>query len=240
MEIIALQNRPVTEIQPLLSPLLEGNEVVTGEGFNLIIKASPNRLENIRKLVKQLDTQLHNLNISVLQTSQKTAEQLNAEAAIAASPSTIRMQGMAADTSDFHSRRTAQQLRTLEGRPAHIQVGQVRPIENAAIYNSGYGYPGVAVNTQLQEASTGFAVIPRLQNNDEVIIDIAPWSDRFLNNNWITTQSVQTTVRAHLGEWVEIGSVGGDGQSDNRGFTGFNFSTHKNELRILIKIDLAD
>lgn len=240
MEIIALQNRPVADIQPLLTPLLEANEVATGEGFNLIIKASPERLADIRSLIKQLDTRLHNLNISVLQTSNKTADQLNAGATIAATPSSIRMHGMTGDTRDFDSRRTAQQLRTLEGQPAHIQVGQIRPVENVSIYNSGYGYPGVAVNTQWQEASTGFAVIPHLQANNEVIIDIAPWSDRFIHNNWMTTQSVQTSVRARLGEWIEIGSVGKQTESDKSGFNGFNYSTSKNELKILIKVDLAD
>jgi len=240
MEVITLQNRPVTEIQPLLSPLLESNEAITGEGFNLIVKAQPNRLESIRSLVKQLDTRLRNLNISVLQTSNKSAEQLNAEAAIAATPSAIQMHGMTGDTRDVNSQRTAQQLRTLEGQPAHIEVGQIRPVENYSMYNSRYGYSGIAVNTQLQQASTGFAVIPRLQGDNEVIVDIAPWSDRFLGNNWITTQSVQTSVRARLGEWIEIGGTGEQAQTDRQGFTGFNYSTQKNELKILIKVDLAD
>jgi len=240
MEIIALQNRPVADIQPLLTPLLEANEVATGEGFNLIIKASPERLSDIRGLIEQLDTRLHNLNISVLQTSNKTADQLNAEAAIAVTPTTVRMRGMTGDTRYYDDRRTAQQLRTLEGQPAHIQVGQIRPVENISIYNYGYGYPGVAVNTQWQEASTGFAVIPHLQPNNEVIIDIAPWSDRFLNNNWMTTQSMQTSIRARLGEWIEIGGVGKQSESDKRGFNGFNYATSKNQLKILIKVDLAD
>ncbi|MGY6276382.1 type II and III secretion system protein [Methylomonas sp. MgM2] len=233
-EIIALQNRPVAEIQPLLAPLLDANEVATGDGFNLIVKASPERLEEIRKLIDRLDTRPHNLLISVLQTSNQTADQLNAEAAIAASPSTIRMHGMAADTREFASQRTAQQLRTLEGQPAHIQVGQVRPVQN---YHYGYLYPGVGYNTQFQEAGTGFAVVPHLQGSDQVTIDIAPWSDRFLSNNWISTQSMQTTVRTHLGQWVEIGGVGGQTQTENHGF---NYSTQKSQLKILIKVDLAD
>lgn len=240
IEVISLQNRPAAEIQPLLMPLLDANDAVTGDGFNLIIKASPERLENIRSIVEHLDTRLHNLMISVLQSSNKSAEQLNAEAFVVATPSTLRMHGMSGDTRDFDSRRTAQQLRTLEGQPAHIQVGQIRPVETVTIYNRGYGYPGVAINTELQEASTGFAVIPRLQSNNEITLDIAPWSDQFLGRNWIATQSIQTSIRARLGEWIEIGSIGQQEKTDRRGFSGFNYSTHDNERKILIKVDLAD
>jgi len=240
IEVITLQNRPVEEIQPLLTPLLDAGEAASGDGFNLIIKASPERLENLRNVIDRLDARLHNLIISVLQSSQQSADQLNAEAGLVVTPSALRMRGMSGDTRDFDSRRTSQQLRTLEGQPAHIQIGQIRPVENVTIYNMGYGYPGIAINTELQEASTGFAVIPRLQSNNEVSIDIAPWSDQFLGRNWIATQSVQTSVRTTLGKWIEIGSIGEQAQTDSRGFNGFNYSTHKNERKILIKVDLAD
>ncbi len=237
MEFIDLQNRPAEEIQSLLLPLLESGEAVTGDGFTLIVKASPSRQQEIRRLVQKLDGRLHNLMISVLQTSHKTADQLNAEAAIAVSPGRIQMHGMAADTRDVDSRHSAQQLRTLEGQAAHIQVGEIRPVENVTIY--GYGYPAT-VNTQMQEASTGFAVIPRLQANDEVLVEIAPWSDRFSRSGRIDTQSAQTSIRTQLGKWIEIGGIGQQAQTDSRGFTGLNYSSHKQERRILIKVDLAD
>ncbi|MDD2762106.1 MAG: hypothetical protein PHH11_17660, partial [Methylomonas sp.] len=139
MAVIDLQNRSVSEIQPLLAPLLEGEEAVGGDGYTLIIKAGPARRQELRALVQKLDGRLRNLVISVLQSSHQTAEQLNAEAAVAVSPNRIRMQGMAGDTRDFDSRRTAQQLRTLEGQAAHIQAGQIRPVENVTIQGYGYG-----------------------------------------------------------------------------------------------------
>ncbi|WP_230874720.1 type II and III secretion system protein [Methylomonas sp. LL1] len=240
MEVLELRNRPASEIQPLLLPLLEAGEVVNGNGFNLIVKTNPERMQTLRGLVKQLDTRLHNLTISVLQSSHRSAEQLNAEAAIAISRSTTRMQGMVGDTSDLDSRQTAQQLRTLEGQAAHIQVGAVRPVQNITVYDSGYGYPGVASSTQMQEASSGFAATPRLIGNDQVMIEIAPWSDRFLTNGGLETQNIQTSVRARLGEWIEIGGSGIREDSDSRGMNGLNVGTGKHELRILIKVERAD
>lgn len=240
LEVIELNNRPAAEIQELLQPMLEPGDVISSNGFSLIVKSNPTQLENIRKLVEQLDTRLQNLTISVLQSSHKTAEQLNAEAAIAISPPAYRMQGMAGDTRDLDRQQAIQQLSTLEGQPAHIQVGKIRPIENITIYDSGYGYPGISSTTQMQEASTGFAAIPRLIGNGEVMIDIAPWSDRFLTSGGLETQSIQTSIRARLGEWVEIGGSGISDESDSRGMTGMNYSTRNQDMRILIKVDRAN
>jgi hypothetical protein len=89
------------------------------------------------------------------------------------------------------------------------------------------------------EASTGFAVTPRLTGN-QVTLDIEPWSDTFQRNGHIETQSAHTTLRANLGEWVELAGNADTEQSANRGFNSFNHSTRQNVLRILIKVDQAD
>jgi type II secretory pathway component GspD/PulD (secretin) len=151
------------------------------------------------------------------------------------------MQGMIGDTRDIDSQRNLQQLRTLEGQAAHIQVGTIRPIENVTVYDAGYGYPGAISTTHMQEASSGFAAIPRLTNNQEIILDISPWSDRFLNRASLETQDIQSTIRAQLGEWVELGNVSQHQQSDRHNdFQGLNQSTRNQVNYTLIKVDLAD
>ena len=240
MEVIPLSNRPASEVQALLAPLLDEQDRVIDNGSSLIVKTKAAKLAEIRTLIRQLDTRLSNLLISVLQTSSKTAAELNAEAAIAVSPNAIRMHGMVGNTEDLENRQQHQQLRTLEGQPAHIQAGQVRPVQTYSVYGSGYGYGNTVIsNTQMQEASTGFAVTPRLAGR-QVIIDVEPWSDRFQQNGRIETQSAHTSLRANLGEWVEIAGNTDSEQSDSQGFNSFKHSTRKNQLRILIKVDQAD
>ncbi|MCQ8128717.1 type II and III secretion system protein [Methylomonas rivi] len=240
IEMIALRNRPAAEIQALLVPMLEANEVVSGDGFNLIVKASPQRLATFRGLIDQLDTRPHNLLISVMQNSHQSADQLNAEAAIQLSGQSIRMRGMSGDTRNLEQQRTTQQLRTLEGQAAHIQAGNSRPVENIGVYGNAYGYAGITSNTYMQEASTGFAVVPRLIGNDEVMVDIEPWSDRFTHNGAVETRNLRTSVRGRLGEWLEIGGVEEQRQTDRQGFNGLNYSTRNRNQGTLIKIDLAD
>jgi hypothetical protein len=239
MEVIPLYNRPASEVQPLLLPLLEDGDKVIANGSSLIVKTTPARLESIQNLIKKLDARLNNLVISVLQSTNKTAAELNAEAGIAVSPSGIAMHGMVGDTRDLRSNHATQILRTLEGQAAHISTGQVRPVQNYSVYSSPYGYPSVNSNTQMVEASTGFAVTPRLAGQ-QVILDIEPWSERFQRGGQIETQGARTSIRANLGEWVEIGGVDNTQQAESSGFGGFNQSINKNTLRILIKVDKAD
>lgn len=239
MEVIPLQNRPASELQPLLIPLLEGDDRVIDDGSSLIVKAAPNRMEAIKKLIAQLDGKLNNLLVSVVQSNTKTAAELNAEAAISASPSGIQMRGMIGDTRGLSGNETTQSVRTLEGQAAYIKTGMVKPVTNIGVYGSGYGYPMVGSNTQMVEATTGFAVTPRL-TGEQVVIDIEPWSDRFQRGGRIETQEAHTTLRANLGEWVEIAGNVNDDQARSEGFNTFNHSTAKNDLRILIKVDRVD
>jgi len=240
IETIALQNRPAAEIQPLLQPLLEPGEVVTGDAFKLIVKAGFTRMKIIRGLVEEFDKRLHNLSITVLQSGHKTAEQLNAETDISASPGANRMRGLAGNTRDLRDLRNTQQLRILEGHAAHIQVGNIIAIPNTVPYVSGYGQPGLSVDTRLRQADSGFAVIPLLKENDEVILDITPWSEQFLNNGAIATQQIQTSIRTRLGEWVEIGGTGNHTQKNRRGMTGFNYNSADNGFRLLLKVERLD
>ncbi|WFP50025.1 type II and III secretion system protein [Methylomonas sp. EFPC3] len=238
MEVIPLANRPASEILPLLAPLLDANDRVVDNGSSLIVRTHPDRLETIQSLVRKLDARLSNLVISVLQSSSKTAAELNAEAAIAVSPDAIRMRGMVGNTADLENRQQHQQLRTLEGQPAIIRTGEVRPVHQYNAYQYGYG-ASVYSNTQMVEATTGFAVTPRLVGR-QVIIDVAPWSDRFRQNGQLDTQSAQTSIRANLGEWVEIAGNVDDENSRHSGFNSFNDATRHNQLRILVKVETTD
>lgn len=237
MEIIELGNRPAAEIQALLQPLLNGDDRIVADGAKLIVKTAPAKLAEIRALVKQLDGPVRNFTISVLQTTSQTAEQLNAEAAATLHPERVELRGLAGNTEDLRGQRQQQQVRATEGQPAFIKTGEIKPVRNVAVYGSNYG-GAVLSSTQMLEASSGFAVVPRLAGDDQVTLAISPWSNQFQNGE-IATQAVQTTLRAKLGEWIEIAGNADQTQSSGAGMTGFNQSTETQTTRILIRVDIA-
>jgi hypothetical protein len=117
-------------------------------------------------------------------------------------------------------------------------MGSNNPIRYTTVYDSGYGQRVVSSNTQYIEATTGFAVLPRL-NGEQVTLEISPWSDQMKNNGVTDTQSVQTTIRAKLGEWVEIGTINEESQSSGNGFLSVEQGSGQSILHILVQVENA-
>ena len=247
MEIIQLQNRTSEDISVVIAPLLEPQDRVIANGNTLIVKTTPARLKTLQQLINKLDTPIQNLIITVIQDQHMTAEALNARANIQVqgqhtSNSAIirgRINGHFNQSRGQSNINNNQTVRTIEGRPAHIEVGKVQPIRRKSTYHSPYGYHETTTTTDFIKATTGFAVTPRLAGSHQVILDVAPWSDRFNKYGAIETQGAQTTVRVNLGEWVEIGSISEDSYTQRNGFLSHSSRNQSNNLHILIKVDKA-
>ncbi len=234
IEVIPLSNRPAFELIPLLTPLLGNSAQLIDNGSNLLVKTTPDRLNAINALVKQLDAQQKNLLITVIQSRQTSADELNAAVRIhlnAPVDAPSRFSGHIYQTQDKDAAQNTQTIRTLEGMPAHIKTGNVYPRQNF----SGYGYP---TTTEYLEVTTGFDVIPRL-TGQQVILSVSPWSDRLNGRGQIETQNAQSTIRINLGEWAELGGVGEN--SSNLGSALVNTrQTGNSQMHILVKVDLVN
>lgn len=245
MEVVPLSSRPAEEMVPLLLPLLEESERIVASGSRLIVKSTPARLAEIKALIKKLDVGLANLEISVVQGVDLTAEDLNAHLRLKLhippdhpSDADVRLRGRYYSSQIDETLNHAQHVRTLEGESAAIEIGRYIPYG----YISGHGghlahpfFPGI----DFIEATTGFYVAPRLAGEDQVILEIAPWGDRAsrLGDGAIETRGVQTTVKAVLGEWVEIGASHEIARFDESGIPSKRYGTHSERLRIFIKAE---
>jgi hypothetical protein len=230
IEVIELKSRPLDEILPVIQPFVGADGTVTGMGNNLVIKASPARLKEIRQLLVTLDRPPRRLVISVGKqadmTQRSSGYRANADIKAGDSRISINSPGYPVDSSRAHVRihdNTLQGARTsrhrvqaLEGRPAYINSGARIPLRTTDRY-----YDQGRYGTQLQDVSSGFYVVPRL-SGDEVMLEIMQHDDRpGQYRGAINTQSTGTVMRGRLGEWVELGGVetstankeGGLGQS---------------------------
>ncbi len=243
LEVIPLRNRPASEVQPLLEALLENSTPVIADGSNLIIRTTPDRLEEINALVSHLDTPVSNLAITVLQSRSSSADELNAAARARMhmpvdQPSQFsgRISAHVYQTQGQNTDETRQTITTLEGNTAYIKTGSIHPVENVSIDTSIYGFPLITSQTQFIEASTGFAVTPRLAGN-QVILEVAPWSDKLNAHDHLETQDARSTLKIKLGEWAELG--GTDESSDSSGYGTFSrtLQTRQDRLRILVKVE---
>ena len=257
IEVITLYNRPASEIQPLISPMLEDTDRVMADGSNLIVKTTPERLNEIKKFINNLDTRLNNLIITVIQSRHTTAEELNAAARVNLnipiddlSKSSGRITGHYDRAKIQNANESTQTIRTLEGNSAYITVGKTYPIQNVQIYNSGYGYgygyPAVSTSTEFIDATTGFAVTPRLteqhpiSGEQQVILDVSPWSDNVNVQGQIESQNVQSTIKINLGQWVELGGIDEESHSSANGNLATIRQTNQKRAHILVKVDKAE
>ena len=236
IEVIELKSRPLDEILPVIEPFVGADATVSGMGNYLVIKAPPARVKEIRQLLVTLDRPPRRLLISVGKqadmTQSSSGYRANANIKAGDSRFSINSPGYPVDSSRAHVRihdNTLQGARTsrhrvqaLEGRPAYINSGLRIPLRTTGRYYD-QGVPYQHHGTQLQDVTSGFYVVPRL-NGDEVTLEIMQHDDRpGQRRGAINTQSAGTVVRGRLGEWVELGGVetsnnsqeGGPGQSVN-------------------------
>jgi len=227
IEVIELRSRPLEEILPVIQPFVGAEETVTGMGNNLVIKASPAKVQEIRRLLETLDRPPRRLVISVGKqgdvSSSSSGYRASADIKAGDSRFSINSPGHPSDSSRAQVRihdNTLREARTnrhrvqaLEGRPAYINSGTRIPLQTSERYHDR-GVVYQQRTTQLQDVTSGFYVVPRV-NGDEVTLEIMQHDDRpGERRGVINTQTTGTVVRGRLGEWVELGGV--DTSDNNR------------------------
>jgi len=243
LDVVQVNHRPAAELIPLLEPLLDDQGRIVADGANLIISTTPDRLPELKALIRKLDIRPVDLIVTVLQSTSSTADQLNAalRASIgnAKNPNTKLSISHYYQTEDQSGQDNTETLRVLAGNPAYIGSNTVTPSPRTEIYGNAYGQPLVNTGTGYRETSSGFAVTPQLSGSDEVILEIEPWSGQLNSHNQIRSQSSRTTVRVRLGEWVELGAI----DETNQRAAGGDFArirqTDAKRTHILIKVDKA-
>ncbi|MDO8349573.1 MAG: hypothetical protein Q7S94_00280, partial [Gallionella sp.] len=67
LEIIELKHRRAEELLPVIQPLLDKDEMVSGMNYQLILRASSRNTEQIRRLLERIDSLPRQLKITVMQ-----------------------------------------------------------------------------------------------------------------------------------------------------------------------------
>ncbi len=189
VSLIALHYRSAEELAPLLAPLIGPGETLVPHDYQLIVRAGPPTITAIKTLLEQLDRRPHRLLISVTHTQQRHTQDL--DSTFQRQPPLDARQQQARDS-------ITQQVQTLDGHAAMIEVGQQIPLR------TGYG-PGFQYR-QYQPVTTGFTVIPR-RIGQEVHLNVTPWSDRLEQDQVIATQAAHMDISIPLGQWVALGGV---------------------------------
>ena len=253
IEVIELKARTLDEVLPVVRPLVGEDAAVTGMGNNLIIKASPAQVEAVRKLLAEIDHPPKRLLISV----SNQGENLGSTSGYAASADIRIGQGQVGinspgrpvgdsqgrialhDADTRRSRTASQQVQALEGRPAYISAGAQVPVRERQEFSVN-GVPYTREVTGLRDVSSGFYVVPHV-SGEFVSLEILQHDDRRTGaGGGVDTQRATTTVRARLGEWVDLGGIDTRGSGSR---TGLGYATRNQESttqQIRVKVECLD
>lgn len=244
IEIIPLKNRSAEELIPLIRPMLNQDEALSGTGYQLIVRAAPARQEELRALVAQLDQSARQVRISVRRAAYEEIERehVQANVAIGVGGGEVEARGRAIvrSTRDKGDERNDYQVTALEGTPAFIHTGEAFPTPTQSGYTVN-GYPVVTQGIEYQQLSSGFYALARTQG-DEVTVDISPQREVLdpHGSGHIQTTSLVTTVRGRLGEWLELGGTSQQRTQEGGGLLHSTRSRDDTQQTLWLKVEALE
>jgi hypothetical protein len=235
LEIIPLRHRTVDQVLPVLRPLLEPGATLGGQSGQLFVRTSPANLAEIRRALEAIDRPTRRLQILVRfdDAVEASSRDLSASGTISNRGSNVELR--AQDARSGAAERIDQRVQVIEGGSAWIATGQSRSLPQRQIIRT----PAGVVSQQtyvVQEASTGFAVSPRLAG-DTVHLDISPQRETLEPGGSVQSQRIATTVSGRLGEWFELGSAARSAASNERGIGSSAQSRASESRRVWVKVE---
>ena len=261
LEVIPLNYRTVEEVTPILQPFLERGGSLSGLNGQLIVRATPASLEQLREILRKIDTVPRQLRITVSQDEQRNDDMTRAEVSGRVSigeHGRIVLPGRARDGAAVEYRRgndhlrgdvvsrqsqsnsgATQQVTVLEGKQAFIHVGSAIPLPQSNVVYDNHG-ARIVNSVAYRDVTTGFTVLPRL-NGDRVTLEINPQRDSLSadKEGQINIQHMQTSVSARLGEWMEIGGALQNENVQRDGIAERSSSVGSERRKIWLKVEDA-
>jgi hypothetical protein len=251
VEVFSLHHRTADELIPILQPFVGDGGAISGMGTTLIVRATPSRLRQIKRILTKLDKAPRQLLITVRQNVRR--EQLEKDVS-ASGKITIGEHGSISvrnpesdQTGVIEYRRgedlvsgrgqstgiskqtgDTQQLRVLEGNEALIRVVSSVPTPERRIIHTEHGTT-IIESTSYRKVSSGFFIRPRLAGN-LVLLEVSPQRGSIEQQDIIHFQGAQTRVSGQLGEWIQIGSIGQEVSERNTGI--LSESKHKDPAKL--------
>ncbi len=246
---------------PVVQNLLGPGSTVTGMSGKLIVRATPQELDAVHRILDELDSPLQNLRITVRQALNRQRDSTEAElsadvevgdrgrvrvgpgAADSGGLSGTVRSGKSEVTTRFRQDHRAkdgmdtQQVITLEGKPALIHITQFIPFTE--VHTSKFDGKIVREETVVfRDVTTGLSVLPRV-TGDQVVLEVRPVASEIREgpSGIIESSGVVTTVTGRLGRWIELGGLSQTGRDVDRETGGARTSGSREQRKIYIKVE---
>lgn len=204
MVVIPLKHRSAEDAVALLKPFMHPEGVISGTGYTLVIRSTAQNITDLKDILTDFDTEMKRLQISVSFDRQLVLQDMQADASVAATNGDVSAQATVHETRSRQGVAGVQRVQVLQGQWANIRTGKKFPIAQRQTNPDGT----VTETISYQHVSTGFQVFPQIADKT-AILKIRPFHSDMSRQGGgeIQTQSLETTVSAPLGKWVELGGI---------------------------------
>lgn len=249
LAVIELKHRPADEVIPIISPLLEPGNTLSGDGFRLFLTTSPENLIRIREVIAHLDRASRQLAITLVQGEHAldTLSRLSVSGTVAIGdhvkigaggrrdqpPNTVAVDARSSRSTQRST--DVQRVLVADGAAATIYVGLSAPVFLGSPVHRGVRHREVV---GYREMFTGMQVIPRV-SGQRVTLEIETHRDRPTGgpSGETQTQQIRTRVQGSLNEWIEIGGILTTTQGTDTGLTHGQSDRTANQRQVFIRVE---
>ena len=259
IDTIDLHNRPASEVIEILRPMVQQGGSISGTGYKLILKSTPQNIEQIKNLLADIDAAAMQLLISVsmdrrtIVNNQQQAQNIsiqNGDGSISVGNSSKHTEGASVhinndkikyDARIFENRTrqespAIQQVRVTEGLWATISTGQAIPIATRQRNADGT----VTETINYQHITSGFQVMPRVNGNN-VMLSIRPQQQNVSpqGGGVFDATGMETTINGKMNEWIQLGGVVNQHRASQQGITYSTRVRDADQSQIWVKVEQA-
>ena len=242
MEIFELKGRTSQEMIPLLQPFVGPDGTVTGMNNRVIVRTSPERMAEIRRILDEFDRPPRRLLIHVRDSAPSEGE--GDEIRISAGNRHIRIgegDGQSLNLKHYSTRTREENVRTvqtLEGEPVLILNGVSLPVVTGSGYVAGAGAGSRQITYGYKDVDSGFYAIANLIG-DRVRVEITHRRARPLSGSGaIDHRESRNMVSGAVGEWLPV-AVNASSTSQDSSAIGSQRSTESTAVnRVWLKVEV--
>lgn len=211
--IFSLQYRFPQDVLPTVQALVGDSGTVSVMQNHLIVRTTPQRMQEVAEVVARMDNPPvnHKISISFADTTKTQGRGADVDISVGGDDVNIKTNrsvspGLQIDLLQREKQinvQTDQFLTVLDGYAAFIKLGQSIPFTQDWLLVSQQ-YVSAQRLVSFREVTTGFSVKPRAIG-DQVELEITPRIASLGQAGVIDFQTLTTILRVRKGEWVDIG-----------------------------------
>ncbi|MEM8844504.1 MAG: hypothetical protein AAGB35_05605 [Pseudomonadota bacterium] len=250
-----LTKRPAEEVIPLIQPFLEPQEAISGDGYQLFIKATATRAQEIEELIANIDkaADIFKISVSNDQNLFRARDSISGSAKIESGDTTIQVGkprdkdssvSIQADSTTRNNQNSQTQfVQVQEGKPAFISTSTLRIIPIHSYIekpNGDYIIEGYYPTDQ-----NGFFAIVRSPDNKTANVSLqsvaSSNSGRKSYHGYGQPQTyLNTTLQVPIGKWFEVGGIDQSSSSSSSGILSRSNSNKETSNNIFMKVDIVN